>query len=94
MTTKRKVEIFSAGCPCCQEAVELVNSMVCSSCEVSVQDMKDPKIAKRAKELGVKSVPDVVIDGKVADCCLGHDISEEALREDGVGEPLTKSSRS
>ena len=27
MVNKRQIEIFSAGCPVCQEAVELVNQM-------------------------------------------------------------------
>jgi len=36
MNEKRKVEIFSAGCPVCEEAVSVVKRMACSSCEVTV----------------------------------------------------------
>lgn len=72
MATKRKIELFSAGCPACDETVRLVNRLACPSCEVRVLDMNDPTIAGRAKSLGIRSVPAVVIDGKLADCCAGR----------------------
>jgi len=87
MSTKRKVEIFSAGCPACQQAIDLVNSIACPSCDVTVFDMKDAAVANRAKSLGVRSVPAVVIDGKLADCCSSQGISEVALRAEGIGQP-------
>lgn len=85
---KRKVEIFSAGCPVCEDAVETIRKLSCPSCEVSVLDMKDPKAAERARELGVRSVPAVAINGKLASCCAGRGIDEEALKEEGIGKPL------
>ena len=57
MTPKRKIEIFSAGCPACEDTIKLVQDLVCESCEVSVLDMKDLAVAKRAKKLGIRSVP-------------------------------------
>jgi glutaredoxin len=88
MSNKRKVEIFSAGCPVCQETIDLVNRIACPSCDVTVLDMKDTAIADRAKTLGIRSVPAVVIDGKVADCCIGPGITEAALRAEGIGQPI------
>lgn len=85
MTAKRSIEVFSAGCPACEEAVELVNRAACESCEVSVLDMKDSGVAKRAKSLGIHSVPAVVIDGKLADCCAGRGPDEATLRAAGLG---------
>ena len=85
MTAKRSIEVFSAGCPVCEEAVELVNRAACESCEVSVLDMKDSGIAERAKSLGIHSVPAVVIDGKLADCCAGRGPDEATLRAAGLG---------
>ena len=85
MSAKRKIEIFSAGCPVCEETVELVNSVACPSCEVSVLDMNDPSVASRASGLGVKAVPAVVIDGQLADCCAGKGPEERTLRAAGVG---------
>ena len=87
MSAKRKIEVFSAGCPACQETVELVNGLACPSCEVSVLDMRDPEVAERARDLGVRSVPAVAIDGTLADCCAGRGPQEAMLRAAGLGQP-------
>ena len=87
MTQKRNVEVFTAGCVCCDEAVALVKRIACSSCEVTIHDMKQERSAKRAKDLGVKRVPTVAVDGKVADCCVGG-VNEQTLRAAGLGVAL------
>ena len=51
MVVKRKIEIFSAGCPVCLEAVKMVENLACSDCEVNILDMNDPGVANRAKGL-------------------------------------------
>ena len=81
MNNKRKIEIFSAGCPVCQEAITMVQDNTCASCELTILDMNDPAVSSRAKNLGIKSVPAVVIDGKLADCCAdrGPDIEGGTL---------------
>jgi len=86
MTAKRKIEVFSAGCPACAETIELVNRVACPSCEVSVLDMNRSDVAQRAKGLGIRSVPAVVIDGKLADCCTGRGPQESTLRAAGLGQ--------
>ncbi len=88
MRGRRKVELFSAGCPACRGAEELVRRMSCPSCEVQVLDMKDEAVARRARALGIRSVPTVVVDGKVAGCCSGRGPEEETLRASGVGIPM------
>lgn len=88
MNAKRKVEIFSAGCPACEQTVALVQSIACPSCEVEVLDMHDAGVASRAKEYGVSRVPAVAVDGKLADCCVAAGADEAALRAAGVGVPL------
>ena len=90
MNEKRKVEVFSAGCPVCQDAVDLVQNLACPSCGVTVLDMNDPDVAHRANMLGIRSVPAVVVGGKLADCCAGRGVSEDALRAEGVGQPLSR----
>ena len=85
MTNKRTIELFTAGCPACQETIDLVNRIACPSCEVTVLDMHDPKVADRARELGIRSVPTVVIDGRIADCCGGRGPDEATLRAAGLG---------
>jgi glutaredoxin len=89
MKDKRKIEIFSAGCPVCEETVAMVKGNACPSCEVSVLDMKDPSVADRAKNLGIKSVPAVVIDGKLAGCCADRGPDPAVLKTAGLGQPLS-----
>ena len=31
MSAKRKIEVFSAGCPACEETIALVNRVACPS---------------------------------------------------------------
>ncbi len=86
MPPTRKVEVFSAGCSACTEAVELLDHIACPSCDVRVLDMKNPEVAARALSLSIRSVPAVVIDGELADCCAGRGPEEATLRAAGVGE--------
>ena len=88
MATKRTIEIFSAGCPACEETVTIVKQAACPSCEVTVLDMHHPEVARRAKSLGIRSLPAVVINGKLADCCAGRGVDEATLRAAGLGQPL------
>jgi hypothetical protein len=88
MAKKRVVEIFSAGCGVCDDAVSLVRRLACPSCDVRVLDMADASIASRARELGIKTVPAVVVDGELADCCRGAGPTEESLRQAGIGRQL------
>ena len=89
MTTKRQIEVFSAGCPACQDAITMVHDIACPFCEVTVLDMNGADVASRAKDLGVRSVPAVATDGKLADCCTGRGPDETTLRAAGLGQPIT-----
>jgi hypothetical protein len=73
MNAKRKIEVFNA----------------CQFCDVTVLDMKDLSVADRAKTLGIRSVPAVVIDGKPADCCEGRGPDEATLKAAGLGQSLS-----
>lgn len=88
MATNRTVEVFSAGCSACDDVLKMVQDIACPSCDVSVLDMHDPKVASRAKALGIRSVPAIVIDGNLADCCSGRGPDEASLRAAGLGQPL------
>lgn len=89
MSNKRKIEIFSAGCPACDEAIQTVKRMACRSCETEVLEMNEPQVTARAKELGISRVPAIVIDGQLAECCTADAVDEQVLRAAGVGAPLT-----
>ena len=88
MTTTRKIKVFSAGCVLCEDTIALINRIACPSCEVEILDMRQAAVAKEAKRYGVRSVPAVVIDGKLADCCAARGPDEATLRAAGIGTPL------
>jgi glutaredoxin len=85
--TLRKVEVFTAGCSLCDDAVQLVQSLACSSCDVEILDMKDESAQQKARQYGVTRVPAVTVNGTLADCCASGSINSETLRALGVGSP-------
>jgi glutaredoxin len=88
MNARRKIEVFSAGCPVCDDTIALVNKIVCPSCEVEILDMHKPEVSRKAERYGIRGVPAVVVDGKLADCCAGRGPDEARLRAAGIGTPL------
>jgi len=88
VNAKRKVEVFSAGCSLCAETVEMVRRNACPDCEVKVLDMHDAAVAAQARKLGIRSVPAVVIDGKLAGCCADRGPDENTLKAAGLGQAL------
>lgn len=85
----RKIEVFSAGCACCEDMIAIIKGTACPSCEVTVHDMRDVEVAERAKRLGVRSVPAVAIDDNLAGCCSGRGPDLETLRAAGLGVALS-----
>ena len=83
--TLRIVEVFTAGCSLCDDAVQLVQNLACPSCSVEVLDMKDESTQAKAKQYGVTRVPAVAVNGTLADCCASGAIDGDTLRALGVG---------
>ena len=80
MATKKRIEVYSAGCATCKETIDVVKRLAGSSHEVVIHDMHTSEAASKAKQYGVRSVPAVVIDGKLASCCAGRGPDEHVLR--------------
>jgi len=78
---KHKIEVFSAGCKICKDTIEAVRRLAGSEHEVVVHDMHQSEVASRAAQQGVRSLPAVMIDGKLAGCCSGRGVEEHILRE-------------
>jgi glutaredoxin len=78
--SKRKVEVFSAGCALCQEVIDVVRREAGSS-QVIVHNMMDARGLARAEELGIRSVPAVVIDGRLASNA-GGGVDIQALKSE------------
>jgi glutaredoxin 3 len=64
MRMKRKLEVFSAGCSRCEETISRIKDPACPDCEVVVVNMHEAEGNRRAKELDVRTVPAVAIDGQ------------------------------
>ncbi len=75
----KKVEVFSAGCSACKDTIEMVRRLA-GKHEVVVHDMNKAEVATKAKGYGIRSVPAVVIDGKLASCCAGRGPEEHVLK--------------
>ena len=85
---RRHVEVFSAACPLCDDAVRLVERVARDSCDLDVLDMVTPVAQEKAAAYGITRIPTVVVDGYVADCCEQAPVNEAFLRVLGVGSPL------
>lgn len=63
---KRKIEVFTAGCPLCDETLRLVQAAVSScGCEVVERRCTGDQQCEDAKRYGVRSMPSVVVDGQL-----------------------------
>lgn len=78
---KHRIEVFSAGCDLCKQTIDLVRKLAGSESNMLVHDMRQAENVQRAHGYGIRSVPAVVIDGKLASCCTGTGPDERVLRD-------------
>ncbi|MCI1189744.1 glutaredoxin [Hymenobacter sp. DH14] len=87
---KRIIEVFTAGCPLCNPVVELVKSTACSSCDVITHNLTETEAGnpalRRARLLGVQTLPAVAVNGSLLACCQTGGITKEALEAAGIGQ--------
>jgi len=76
----KTIEIYGAGCSTCTDTIEMVKKLT-GGHEVHVRDMQHHETAAQAKRLGIRSLPAVVVDGKLAACCASRGPDEHVLRE-------------
>lgn len=84
-------EVFTAGCPLCDETVKLVRELACENCEIKVYDLREGCVTNECREkvvqYGIHRVPAVVVDGELAGCCQNQQpVSREALVAAGIGQ--------
>ncbi len=89
-STKRRVEVFTSGCPICEETVNLVRSLISPSCELQVYDLREGcatnECRDRAAQYGVTAVPAVAVNGVLLDCCRRERITAQRLTAAGIGQ--------
>lgn len=88
---KRRVEVFTAGCPICEATVNLVKSLACPRCEVTVYDLWEGcatnECRDKARQYGIAAVPAIAVNGELLDCCRREPITADRLRTAGIGQP-------
>lgn len=86
---KRNVEIFTAGCPFCEPVVELVNTVAAGHSAVTAHNLGDAaagsEALRRARALGVQTLPAVAVDGQLLACCQHGGVSRAQLEQAGIG---------
>ncbi len=64
--TKRKIEVFTAGCALCDDTLALVRASVSPcGCEVIERRCTDNDRCAEALQYGVRAMPTVVVDGEI-----------------------------
>lgn len=64
--SKRTIEVFSAGCPLCEETLKLVNESVTScGCQVIERRCPEGELCAEANQYGVQAMPTVVVNGQI-----------------------------
>lgn len=66
---KHKIELFRANCRLCDYTESELKKAVCDECEVIVhrpEDCIDGSCCIKAENYGIKAVPSIVVDGKLA----------------------------
>ncbi len=85
MPQQRRIQVFSTSCPLCADAIDLVERLRGDSDHLVVHDMTSPQVVSEAYRLGIRSVPTILIDGRIAGRVGG--IDEADLRA-ALGLPL------
>ncbi len=74
-----------------KEVLKMAKELACPSCDVHVHDLnkgcETDECRIEAEKYGIKTVPTVVIDGKVCSCCENQGANREDLKAAGIGTP-------
>lgn len=64
-----KIELFTAGCPLCEEVTKMAYAL--EDCDIITYNLyeqwAEEECISKVKEYQISSVPSVVIDGKIVD---------------------------
>lgn len=86
--TRRRVEIFSAGCRTCQRTIEQLREQIDPRHEIVIHDMNNDKAAAdKADAFGIRTVPAIVVDGFLLSCCKNTGPTLRELHAAGLARP-------
>ncbi|HEX9744252.1 MAG TPA: thioredoxin family protein [bacterium] len=84
MNKSNIIEIFSADCFLCDEAIEAVKKSAGSDWEIKILDIRQPESIEKAKSYGIKRIPAVVVNGNTNLLCPGCVNDKAALKAAGI----------
>ncbi|MFQ6128588.1 MAG: thioredoxin family protein [Thermoplasmata archaeon] len=65
-----EVEVFTASCPLCKETMEIIERVKYGKCTVTGYNLfercDDMSCLDKARKYGIRAVPTMVVDGKIA----------------------------
>ena len=89
---KRKIEVFTAGCSVCEPVVEMVKTMACNSCDLTIFDLKETgntnEYLRKVKAYNITSLPAVAVNGVLLSCCKDRGVSRQELEIAGIGKVI------
>lgn len=75
---RKMIEVFTADCPLCKDTLKIIKQISCAECEIIERRCPGSVCCEPAKNYAVKSVPTVVVDGKIK--LVGRPTLEEAKK--------------
>ncbi len=90
---KRRIEVFTAGCPVCNPVVDLVKSFADEEYnEITIYDLvkqcEIKECVSKVEEYGIKRLPAIAVDGQLLSCCKNNGITKEDLINAGLTQKL------
>jgi hypothetical protein len=75
-----KVEIYTAGCPLCDETVKEVKNII-SEDEIIIYNLNKADDLNKARKYEINRVPAVVVNGRLLNCCKNNKVNKKELIE-------------
>ena len=79
---QHRIDVYSSECAICEDTLELVQRLAGSDHQVFIHDVRRSDIALRAKQLGVRRIPAVFVNGKLLGCCDHRGCDEQLLLDE------------
>ena len=77
---KNRIEIFTAGCPLCEETAKEVKNNF-SENEIIIYNLYGQSDLRKSKSYGINKVPAVVVNGNLLNCCKNDKVNIQEIAE-------------
>jgi hypothetical protein len=90
-TLQRRVDVFTAAWPLCEDTVRLVSSLALPQLRGASNALREGYVTNECREktarCGVTAVPAVTVNGVLVACCRRASITADRLIAAGIGFP-------